>query len=124
MDKSITQSNARFQTGASNARYCDCVGFVLLHMWNNGFNEIDESLIPRGLTKYLDMIEILKEMNFTEVEVTSSDEWLLTLMYYDNENGHLGVYFPDVDEIHHMAPYGKAVIRPDERTTFWRYHGN
>jgi hypothetical protein len=97
-------------------------------MRNNSLNEIDESLIPRGLTKYLDMTEILKEMNFIEVTEFASMvydyDWLLALMYYDDENGHLGVYFPDVDEIHHMAPYGKAVIRPDERTTFWRYHGH
>ena len=93
-------------------------------MENNGLHGLDWSKIPRGLTKYLEMKETLTNADCSEVSDLENHSWLIALMYYDNENGHVGVYFPDTDEVHHVAPYGKTVIRPTTGTTFWKYNGN
>jgi len=124
MDKSIAKLNAKFHTGGSDARYCDCIGLILLHLRNNGYQPIDERLLPRGLTKHKDIHSWLERFNCSQVDVPGNHPWLIALMYYDNENGHLGVYFPDEDTIYHMAPFGLCAARPGLNTTFWEYHGN
>jgi hypothetical protein len=124
MDKSISQINARFHTGASDERYCDCIGLILLHLKNNNYQPIDEELIPRGITKHRDIQDWLRKCNCSEVSDISEHKWLLALMYYDDENGHLGVYFPDEDTIYHMAPFGLCATRPASNMTFWKYHGD
>jgi hypothetical protein len=123
MNKTIEQLNTRFHTGSSDERYCDCLGLIFLHMRLNGYRPIDERSIPRGMTKHREIQEWLIKFNCTEVDRSTDADWLIALMYYDDENGHLGVYFPEDDAIHHMAPFGKCTTRPGINTTFWRYDG-
>lgn len=125
VNKSIQSLNAKFHTGSSDERYCDCVGLILLHLRFNNYQPVDESRIPRGMTRHNKMRELLRdEFNCTEVHDPSDLDWCIALMYYDDTNGHLGVYFPDDNVVHHMAPFGKCSMRPGEMTTYWRYDGN
>jgi hypothetical protein len=114
--------NPRFKLGATSTEFCDCIGLVVLHLFNKGYLCDWESLVKREVTIWENFNQQMLNNGFKKTKSEFFTEETFIVWREEDGTGHIGIVHNNF--IYQMTPYGIQIsseIPATKRPVFWYY---